>query len=114
MNLTRLSSMEHMILDHPLFGMCKHFYALNYEQSYSSQFLSSINCFYISLGFKHTDKWKKLKKKDCEFCFLVVVGWNMTIPRPDPMNAIEPVDLGNFQVEYVLDMNKGRLYIDAI
>ena len=70
---------------------------------------SSINCFYISLGFKHTDKWKKLKKKDCEFCFLVVVGWNMTIPRPDPMNAIEPVDLGNFQVDYVLDINKGRL-----
>ena len=33
----------------------------------------------------------------------------MTIPRPDPMNAIEPVDLGNFQVEYVLDINKGLL-----
>ena len=44
----------------------------------------------------------------------MVVGWNMTIPRPDPMNAIEPVDLGNFQVDYVLDINKGRLYIDAI
>ena len=46
----------------------------------------------------NTDKWKKLKKRDCEFCFLVIVGWNMTIPRPDPMNAIEPTDLGNFQV----------------
>ena len=33
----------------------------------------------------------------------------MTIPRPDPMNAIEPVDLGNFQVEYVLDVNKALL-----
>ena len=39
----------------------------------------------------------------------MVVGWNMTIPRPDPMNAIEPVDLGNFQVDHVLDINKGRL-----
>ena len=52
------------------------------------------------LGFKHTDKWKKLKKRDCEFCFLVIVGWNMTIPRPDPMNAISPNDLGSFQVIY--------------
>ena len=101
MNLTRLSSMEHMILDHPLFGVCKYCYMINYHRNYSP-FHPSIDYHYISLGFKHTDKWKKLKKKDCQFCFLVVVGWNMTIPRPDPMNAIEPVDLGNFQVEYVL------------
>ena len=50
---------------------------------------------------------EKTKKEGLPILFLVVVGWNMTIPRPDPMNAIEPVDLGNFQVDYVLDINKG-------
>ena len=61
-------------------------------------FVKYLKPVHIDLGFKHTDKWKKLKKRDCEFCFLVIVGWNMTIPRPDPMNAIEPTDLGSFQV----------------
>ena len=40
----------------------------------------------------------KAKKSGCDFCFLVIVAWNMSIPRPDPMNAIKPTDLGHFQV----------------
>ena len=40
----------------------------------------------------------KAKKSGCDFCFLVIVAWNMSIPRPDPMNAVKPTDLGHFMV----------------
>ena len=75
---------------------------------------SLIRCYLVFhgdiAGIKNTGTGKS-KLSGCEFCFWRIVAWNKAIPRVCPMNAVQPNDIGHFQVNKstVTNILKGEI-----